>query len=285
MLVTLVKAAAIGIGALLALKLLVVWIEPRMAFHPSRGLSLRPSDRGVPYQEHRIRTSDGEELVAWEMTVDDPLAEVIFFHGNAGNLSSWFELLEQIRRQRVRLLALDYRGYGDSSGSPSEQGLYRDVDAFLEVFDERIHQTDLPVVYWGRSLGGPVAGYAASRREPDGLILEATFPSKASLMDDFLIFKVLNPLSRYEFPTARFLQERRCPTLVIHGDRDGVISFRQGERLFESLAEPKQFYRVSGAGHNDTDQVAGEEYWKRIGGLIRESKGFTQRRRGAERGR
>lgn len=270
MLATFLKTAVIVAGALAALKLLVVWAEPRLAFRPSRPLGLRPDGLGIKYREYRIRTSDGEDLLAWRLEAPDPSAEVVFFHGNAGNLSSWCDLLEQIRQQGLTVTALDYRGYGDSSGTPSEQGLYRDVEAFLQTYWNEIRQQGLPVVYWGRSLGGPVAGYAVQQREPHGLILEATFPSKDSLLDHSPLFKLLSPFSRYRFPTAEFLQGRRCPTLLVHGDRDPVVPFVQGEVLFKALAAPKEFYRVGGAGHNDTQQVGGQAYWRRLAQFIRE---------------
>ena len=103
----------------------------------------------------------------------------------------------------LTVLAVDYRGYGKSSGSPSEQGLYRDTEALLETFWREIHQPDQVVFYWGKSLGGPVAAYATTLRKPDGLILEATFPNKKSLLNHYPILKFLSPILYLPVPNYK----------------------------------------------------------------------------------
>ncbi|HSR51489.1 MAG TPA: alpha/beta hydrolase [Acidobacteriota bacterium] len=267
MLKTLIKALGLAVGGLAALKLAVVYFEPKLAFHPARGLSLTPSDLGLDFREHLIDTSDGETVVAWHVPHPQPRAQVVYFHGNAGNLSTWVEFLQSFHSQGYSVTALDYRGYGDSTGSPSEPGLYRDVEAFLKRYREEIYQDGPPVIFWGRSLGGPVAAYAASLHEPHGLVLEVTFPNKDSLIEDNWLFRILGPLARFEFDTVGHLSGRTCPVLVIHGDQDFVVPLKQGQRLFEALRPPKQFYLVEGAQHNDT-QVVDPLYWQQVEGFI-----------------
>lgn len=267
----------LGIGSVLAIaKMAVVWFEPRIVFHPVRRLTVKPSDWRIPFREHLVETSDGVRLIAWELPCDDCLGTVVFFHGNSGNLSEWAYHLAQIRRRGFHVAALDYRGYGNSSGSPSEQGVYRDIDAFVRYFQNQMRsEWPRPMLYWGRSLGGPIAAYAATRQKPDGLILESTFPSKDSLLKHSSpLIKLVSPLSRYAFPTLAFLKANPCPALVIHGDDDPVIPIEQGERLFAGLTAPKDFLLLPGADHSNTQSIDPDLYWGRITAFAR---GLPQR--------
>jgi pimeloyl-ACP methyl ester carboxylesterase len=117
----------------------------------------------------------------WTLPHAVPRAAVMYFHGNGGNLSVWLPILAGVYKQGFTVHAIDYRGYGASTGRPTERGLYRDVDATLESISARLDR-GLPLVYWGRSLGTTMAAYAASRRRPAGLILEAGFPDARSLL-------------------------------------------------------------------------------------------------------
>ncbi len=246
------------------LKLLVLFLEPRLTFFPIRGL--RPPDQssGIHLQEKTVTTQDGESVYIWHLTARRPTSEILFFHGNGGNLSFLVEFLMTLQRQALSVAALDYRGYGNSTGSPTEKGLYLDTQALVEEFWLQIHQSDLPVIYWGRSLGGVMAAYASTLKKPDGLILEASFPSKRSLLKHYPLFRLLGMFSTYRFPTAKFLENLSCPVLVIHGDRDQTVPFREGEKLFRDLPQPKYFYSVAGADHNDTHLVNPIDYWRQI---------------------
>jgi hypothetical protein len=164
-------------AAVIALALLVRWLEPRMAFFPFPGEAETPRDFGVPFEAMTLDTKDGERLRAWLMTPPPPQAaraRILYFHGNGGNLSNWSPILAGIARRGYSVLAVDYRGYGLSTGRPTERGLYRDVDAVVaRPWTEA--DSRLPLIYWGRSLGGAMAGYAATVRKPDGVIVEAGF--------------------------------------------------------------------------------------------------------------
>src|SRR5687768_10993637 len=117
--------------ALLALALFVRWVEPRLAFFPFKGEAETPRDFGVAFEPLTIETADGERLRAWSMPAAAPRARVVYFHGNGGNLSNWSPILAGIVQRGYSVIAVDYRGYGLSTGRPTEQGIYRDVDALL----------------------------------------------------------------------------------------------------------------------------------------------------------
>src|SRR3990170_8000502 len=164
--------------AIVALAVLVRWLEPRMAFFPFPGEAETPRDFGVPFEAITIATTDGERLRAWLLTPPAPQAaraRIVYFHGNGGNLSNWSPILAAIVRRGYAVLAVDYRGYGLSTGRPTERGLYRDVDAVL-AHVRRVDHPPAPLIYWGRSLGATMTAYAASIDAPDGVILEAAFP-------------------------------------------------------------------------------------------------------------
>ena len=251
------------VAVALALKLLVVFLEPHLTFFPIKGQQSTPASK-ISHKELSLKTSDGENIHAWLLQPSDSQATVVFFHGNGGNLSLWQSFIEDMYHHSLTVLAVDYRGYGKSSGSPSEQGLYRDTEALLETFWREIHQPDQVVFYWGKSLGGPVAAYATTLRKPDGLILEATFPNKKSLLNHYPILKFLSLFSTYQFPTTKFLEGFSRPTLLIHGQKDEVVPFSEGEKLFEHLRAPKYFHAVPGAGHNDLHLLDHSHYWGRV---------------------
>jgi len=158
-----------------ALMLVIRLIEPQLAFFPTAGEDVTPRDFGERFDALTIPTADGERLHAWSLPADSPRAHIIYFHGNGGNLSVWAPILARLQHRGYSVLAVDYRGYGLSTGRPSERGLYRDVDAVLDhVWRDRDRRA--PIVYWGRSLGAAMAAYAASVRPPDRVILESSFP-------------------------------------------------------------------------------------------------------------
>ena len=132
----------VTLAALVLLKLLVTFLEPRMAFFPFTGVQASPTDLGIPYEPITVDTADGETIAAWFLRHPDPRAEIIFWHGNGGNLSLWLEVLVGMYRQGLSVLAFDYRGYGESSGAPSEQGIYRDTDAVVRRFMTSLHEPD-----------------------------------------------------------------------------------------------------------------------------------------------
>ncbi len=147
-----------------------------MAFFPTRGVQETPASARQPFVDLRIPTDDGETLHAWWLEHPEPSAQVLFFHGNGGNLSMWLDVVVELRRRGFSVLAVDYRGYGDSTGRPTERGVYRDADAAVRLFNERLRRPGSPVIYWGRSLGSAAAASAASRGASDALVLESPFP-------------------------------------------------------------------------------------------------------------
>lgn len=254
--------AAVAIAALVMLKALIGTLEPRLVFFPYAGEDRNPASLGIEYEVVRLATSDGETLVAWQLEPQSSIADVVYFHGNGGNLSLWLPILAVLHAQNLRVLAVDYRGYGLSTGRPSEEGVYRDAEAVVHhVARSRMKSGERPLVFWGRSLGGPIAASATRVVRPDGLVLESSFPDKAAVIRSQPLLRLLNVFGAYRFETVKLLADFSGPVLVLHGNRDSVVPFTLGRELYERLDTPKRFVEIDGADHNDLIDRSRSDYW------------------------
>jgi fermentation-respiration switch protein FrsA (DUF1100 family) len=254
---------AVLIGGLV-LKTLVNAAEPKLVFFPTRGEAETPANVGIPYTAVRLRTADGEQLMAWQLEPEQPIADVVYFHGNGGNLSIWLPVLATLHQLQLRVLAVDYRGYGLSSGTPSEAGLYRDAEAVVAHAVAQRAAGARPLIYWGRSLGGPVAASATHVASPDALILESTFPDKAAVVRSNPLLRALNVFGRYRFATAEMLRDFTKPVLVLHAGNDTIIPFALGRELYDRLSPPKRFVAIDEGDHNDLFISTRDAYWRPI---------------------
>jgi fermentation-respiration switch protein FrsA (DUF1100 family) len=258
------RVAVLTVLVILTLWILVLWAQPRMAFFPYRGVQRTPDALGVPFKDLRVNTSDGVTLHGWWLEHPEPRGQVVYFHGNGGNLSLWLDVFTDIHRRGFSILAVDYRGYGASTGSPSEKGVYLDAEATIRYFAEHLRRENLPTIYWGRSLGSSVAAYAASRSAPDALILESPFPDVRTLLAGNPLMLGLSLFATYRFAASDHLNEYRGPLLVIHGDADSVIPFAAGRKVFERApSQQKTFIALKDADHNDM-YARRDDYWPAI---------------------
>ena len=255
---------------------LVRLAEPRLAFFPWAGERETPGDFALDFEALTIPTSDGEQLHASLLQAPDARASIVYFHGNGGNLSMWAPVLAGIARRGYAVFAVDYRGYGRSTGRPTERGLYRDVDAAIAAATAEDAGAGLPVVYWGRSLGAAMAAYAATVRPPDGVILESGFADARAVLRSSPVLAVFSLFSTYRFATADHLRSVASPVLVIHGDRDSIIPYALGRELYERISSPKEFVTIPGGDHNDPEPHDPAVYWRAVDAFI-----ATLPRRGA----
>jgi fermentation-respiration switch protein FrsA (DUF1100 family) len=204
-----------------------------------------------------FRTSDNVNLHAWwlEQTVT-PLA-TLFLHGNAGNVTHRAAHAEAITEAGSSLLLLDYRGYGKSAGHPSERGLYRDATAAYQELLRRGFSSS-QIILHGESLGTAVAVELATKVPCAALILESPLSSLAQMAAT--VVPVLGPLLARGYDSLTKIESVMAPLLIIHGGRDEIVPFSQGEALFQRAKEPKRFWAVPEGHHNDLLDVAGSEY-------------------------
>ena len=253
----LIKLAALLGHVLLGLLLagiLIWWLQPRMIFYPLKTVQSTPADWGMAFEHVQLTTEDGIALHGWLIPAAGRRTEaphtLLFFHGNAGNISHRRDSIAIFNALGLDVLIIDYRGFGQSEGSPSEQGLYRDAAAAWRWLTQGRGIAAGDIVIFGRSLGGAVAIQLAAQTQPAGLIVESSFDDLGSLAEEhYPLLSRLIPL-RYRFPAAEQLAAVRCPLLVLHSPDDRIVPYRLGRRLFAAAAVPKTFVDLRG-GHND----------------------------------
>ena len=235
-----------------AVLVLVFLFQSRLVFYPEigRAVTLSPQSYGLRHESVEIHTADGETLAAWWVPAEDARGSVLFFHGNAGNISHRLDYLLMFHRLRYTTLIVDYRGYGRSTGSPSEEGTYRDAEAAWDYLRHGRLARPEHVVIAGESLGGGVATWLAARVEPRAVLLFSTFTSATDLGADVYWFLPVRILSRIGYESLENLKAIRAPIFVAHSRDDDIVPYRHGRRLYEAAGEPKAFVEMRG-GHND----------------------------------
>jgi uncharacterized protein len=224
---------------------------------------IAPSDAGFPEaEEHVLSTSDGEKVVMWHAPARRGQPVVIFFPGNGDTLAGLVGRFREITSDGTGLVALSYRGYAGSSGSPSEQGLLIDAAAAYDFAIGR-YAPDR-VVLWGFSLGSGVAVALAAEHPIAQLILEAPYTSIADIAATLFRFMPVRWLLRDSFHSDERILRVTAPLLIMHGEKDSTISIAFGEKLFALAHEPKQFVRFPEGGHNDLDQYGATETARRF---------------------
>lgn len=215
--------------------------------------------RAAPWgQQVRIRTSDGETLYALRSRAAPGRPTVLFFHGNADRVTSYAFLADRLAAHGIGLLAVSYRGFTGSTGSPTEAGLLLDG---LASYDWLASATSGPIVALGQSLGSGVAVHLARERpELDGVILVSAFDSIVELAASIYFFLPVRTLLSDTFRVDQWIGEVHQPKLFVHGERDAVVPIRHGRTLFERAPEPKRLHVFGEHGHNDiwTDDLMDE---------------------------
>jgi fermentation-respiration switch protein FrsA (DUF1100 family) len=243
---------------------LIVFFETRLIYFPSRTRDVTPSALGLAFEDVSLTAEDGVRLHGWFLPVPDARLTLLLSHGNAGNIGDRLDrtLLLQ-SRLRASVLLYDYRGYGSSQGSPDEAGTYRDARAAYKYLIEQKKVDSRRLVLFGESLGSAVALDLALGHPAAALVLEAPFTSVADMARTTALAP-LAPFVRTRYDNLAKIGRLQMPLLVLHGDRDEVVPFAQGRRLFEAAPEPKRFFAIPGAHHNDAYFVGGDAYWREL---------------------
>ena len=244
-----ILTVAAGYGLLVVI---VYFMQGRMLYLaqiPGRSLTMTPADIGMTYQDVSIETTDGVTLHGWFIAGRSSQV-LLFFHGNAGNISHRLDSIRNFQDLGLSVLIIDYRGYGKSTGRTTEKGIYRDADAAWRYLIEGRGIVASNIVIFGRSLGGSVASQLASKNEPLALIVESSFTSVPDIAQDLYPWLPARWLSRLRHATRDYVRDVHCPILVIHSRDDEIIPFRHGEAIFASANEPRTLLTIRGS-HND----------------------------------
>jgi fermentation-respiration switch protein FrsA (DUF1100 family) len=241
----------IGVCGYVLVVAVMYFAQRSMLYHPT-ALRIPPADAGMPEaQEVELKTSDGETLVAWHVPPRDDKPVVIYFHGN-GEIIQWrIGHHRALIRDGAGLIAVNFRGYGGSTGTPTEDGLHRDAAAAYTFAAARYPAQR--IVLYGVSLGTGVAVKLASEQPVAKLILEAPYTSTADVAAEMFPFLPVRWLMKDQLHSDQWIGKVHVPLLIMQGTRDEVIPIRFGERLFALANEPKRFVHFDGGHHNDLD--------------------------------
>ena len=246
------KILLIITGGYLLLVAFVYASQSRMLYLPNlpgRTLDATPSGIGVDYEDVFFETEDGVALHGW--FVPGQTARVLlFFHGNAGNISHRLDSIRQFLDLGLSVFIVDYRGYGQSDGRTSETGLYKDAAGAWRYLTETRQVKPENIVIFGRSLGGSVAAHLAKDVEPAGLVVESSFTSVPDIASDVYPWLPARWLSRLRHATRDYIRNVNCPVLVVHSRDDEIIPIKHGEAIYAAAPEPRSMLVLRG-GHND----------------------------------
>jgi len=237
-------------------------LEQKFIFFPTKEILEIPSDYGLEYKEFFFPSQDGVRICAWLIELGAYTPLLLFFHGNGGNIGDRSENLALLARRGISSFIIDYQGYGKSEGKPGELACYQDARASYSFLREELKIPKERIFLFGRSLGGAVAVDLAQEIDFPAVILESTFTSFGDLVARFV--PSLARSLKNKFNSLEKISQLRSPLLFIHGDMDEIVPYENGRKLFESAPQPKEFYTIAGAGHNDTYLVGGEEYFDKI---------------------
>ena len=251
-----------------------VYFEEKLIYFPSRPFDVTPDQLALRFENLDLVAEDGTHIHGWFLPApprtgtagSNPDAvgpiTVLVCHGNAGNVSHRLDrVLLMHDRLSTDVLLFDYRGFGRSSGRPEEQGTYRDARAAYRYLTHDLGRDPGRIILFGESLGAAVALQLATEVAAAGLVLEAPFTSIPDMAKKVYPFLPLAGLVRTRYDNLSKISGLAMPVLIFHGTKDDVVPFDHGERLFAAAREPKTFFPVEGAVHNDTYLKGGGPYW------------------------
>ena len=268
----LLKSLPILLGAALLPTSACAALEQMFLYFPDRELVATPAAMSLAYEDVFFSAADGTRLHGWYLPGEPGEPVLVFCHGNAGNISHRVDNLRLLRKLGLTVFIISYRGYGRSEGTPSEEGTYSDMRGALSWLQGR-GWTAEQMIYFGRSVGAGVALQLALEQPPGALVLESPFTSIPAM--GRLHYSLLWTLGGWavdaRYDNLEKIGRLKSPLLVFHGELDEIVPHRMGKELFERAPQPKSFYSITGAGHNDTYGAGGAAYWQRWRALVQDN--------------
>jgi fermentation-respiration switch protein FrsA (DUF1100 family) len=242
-----------------ALALFLYFMQPSFLYAPVRAIPYTPTELGLDYEEVFFRTGDRLQLHGWFVPAPNAPFTVIYCHGNGGNMMYFLETVNFLNKLGLNCFIFDYRGFGISQGTPSENGTYLDARAAYRWLIKKKGIVPQSIIIFGWSLGGSIAAYLASKVNSAGLVIESAFTSYADIGSKFYPYMPVRWFARFDYPTIKYVRKVKCPVLVIHSRSDEMVPFEFGLEIYDAANEPKEFVEIFG-GHNDGFQLSCETY-------------------------
>ena len=260
----------ITLGVLVGATLFLVFSEKRLIYYPAAEVDVTPKALGLAFEEVEIDVEPGVKVQGWfiKAAQEPSAATVLFSHGNAGNIADRLDRVLRWRELGADFLLYDYRGYGRSTGSPDEEGTYRDGRAAYEYLTRSRHVDPRRLILMGESLGCAISIQLAIERRAAGLVIEAPFASIAHMANAIYPFLPLGSFIRTRYENVKKIPNLKMPLLVVQGTRDEVIPVAQGKMVFDAAPQPKQYLAIEGAHHNDVYVVGDEGYRRALSEFI-----------------
>ncbi len=248
-------------GILILIFLTYKYYEHKHIYSPDSNIISTPEEFGIEFQDIKFSSRDMVLLHGWFIRGQRERV-ILFLHGNKHNISFPLQYIDMLEKLGYSVFLFDYRGYGKSNGIPTERGLYQDALGAYDFLLKKGYKED-DIVLFGRSLGGAVAIYIASKIKAKGLILDSSFTSMYDLSYDIFGFHFPKWLISNRYESLELIKNLMIPKIIIHSKDDDLIPFYHGRRLFEYASSPKEFLEIKGS-HISAFSVSKEIYTDRI---------------------
>ncbi len=235
------------------------FLQDKLLYYPYGTIEANPKNIGLDYEDVFLTTEDDSTIHGWYVPGREDRRVVLFCHGNAGNISHRMDSIRIFNNLGLSVFIFDYRGYGQSTGRPSEQGTYRDAEAAWRYLRQSRNKAPEQIIVFGRSLGAAVAANIGMHFNPGCILLESGFLSYAEIASDLYPWLPVRLIAKYRYASSEAVQRISCPKLFIHSPDDDIIPYRHGRELFERAAAPKEFLKISG-DHNTGFLTSGSVY-------------------------
>jgi fermentation-respiration switch protein FrsA (DUF1100 family) len=224
--------------------------QEKLIFLPSQLPQDYAYSFGLPHEEFNLKTEDGAVLNGLHFKNSEPKGVILYFHGNAGDLSRWGEIVLYFVKKQYDVVIMDYRTYGKSTGKLSQKALFDDAQLFynytLQLYDEG------RITLYGRSLGTGIATQLAATNNPKQLVLETPFYSLLDVAKSMFPILPVSLFLKYTFPSFEYMQHASCPIIIFHGTNDSVVPYESGNKLYDAIPhERKTFFTVDKGNHNN----------------------------------
>ncbi len=255
----LISIAVVLFVAYCGLGVILYFMQPQFLYGPVREVTYTPDELGLDFEDVVFQSADGLKLNGWYVPANNSHITVLFCHGNGGNMMHSLDSINIFYNLGLNCFIFDYRGYGKSEGSPSEEGTYLDARAAHDWLVDVKRISPSNIIIFGRSLGGSIAAQLASKVAAKSLIVESAFTSYTDIGKKFYPYMPVRWFARFRYNTIDYIKAVHCPVMIIHSRDDEIVPFEFGLELYETSNEPKEFVEISGS-HNDGFLVSSETY-------------------------